>query len=81
MNKATAQAKPDALTARHSASTSTQRAKARVGKVAVMGYFSPELSIRLNVIKANERTSIQALLGEAIDMLLENRGYPAARER
>jgi hypothetical protein len=57
------------------------RAKAREGKVAVVGYFSPELSTRLHTIKAQERSSIQALLGEAIDMLLEDRGYPAAVER
>ena len=61
--------------------SSPARAKAREGKVAVVGYFSLELSTRLHTIKAQERTSIQALLGEAIDMLLKDRGYPAALER
>lgn len=57
------------------------RAKARVGKKAVVGYFSPELSRTLNIIAATEDVTIQFLVGEALDMLLEDRGYPAAQER
>lgn len=60
--------------------TEPKAKKARDGKVAIVGYFSPELSVRLNMIKAQERTTIQALLGEAIDMLLVHRGQAPANE-
>jgi hypothetical protein len=46
-----------------------------------MGYFSPELSTKLHVIRAQERTSLQALIGEAIDLLLEKRGQEPVGER
>ena len=59
----------------------SRKAKAREGKVAIVGYFSPELSIRLNVIKAQERKTTQALLGEAIDLLLIQHGQSPAGER
>lgn len=53
----------------------------RVGKIGIVGYFSPELSIRLNILRAQEQKTLQALLGEAIDLLLENRGQKRANER
>lgn len=57
------------------------KAPSREGKVAIMGYFSPELSTRMHMLRASERTSIQALLGEAIDLLLVDRGQNPAGER
>jgi hypothetical protein len=59
----------------------TTRAKARIGKKAVVGYFSPELSQQLHDIADTEDTRIQALLGESIDMLLVNRGRKPLNER
>jgi hypothetical protein len=57
------------------------RAKARVGKHAVVGYFSPELSTTLNVMAAERRTTVQALLGEAIDLLMRENGKHPFGER
>lgn len=57
------------------------KAKARIGKKAVVGYFSQELSETLHGIAEEEETRIQALLGEAIDMLLEDRGIRPMGER
>ena len=59
----------------------------REGKVPVGGYFSPELSRALHQIALDEslpgqpRVKIQALIGEAIDMLLRDRGKSPLGER
>ena len=53
----------------------------RVGKKAVVGHFSPALSRRLGQIAWDNETTIQALLGEAIDLLLPKYGFPPAGER
>ena len=60
---------------------SSGRAKAREGKKAIVGYFTPELNKRIQIIALEEGVSMQAVLGEALDMLLEDRGQAAARER
>lgn len=43
------------------------------GSKHIGGYFDPEVSKALKQIALNEDTTIQALLGEAIEMLLESR--------
>lgn len=59
----------------------------REGKVPVGGYFSPDLSRTLHQIALDEsvagqpRVKIQALIGEAIDMLLRDRGKSPFGER
>jgi hypothetical protein len=40
----------------------------------VVGHFSPALVKALNVLAAEEETTVQALLGEAIDLLMRARG-------
>ncbi len=60
------------------------RAKARDGKVQVAGFFSPELRRTLHLMALDpqeEGESVQALLGEAIDMLLRARGRHPMGER
>ena len=57
------------------------RAKARVGKRALVGYFSPELSRTLNVIAKERDTTLQAILGEAIDLWLRENGKHPFGER
>ena len=47
---------------------------AREGKKAVVGYFSPALSRALHLLALDLNTSIQGLLGEAIDDLLRKHG-------
>lgn len=59
----------------------------REGKVPVGGYFSPELSRALHQIALDEsvagrpRVKIQALIGEAIDLLLRDRRKSPFGER
>jgi hypothetical protein len=61
--------------------TPQTRRPARQGKKGVVGYFSPELSRTLNVLAAEEDTSVQALMGEAFDLLFRSRGKHPYGER
>jgi hypothetical protein len=58
-----------------------RRAKARIGKKAVVGYFSQDMSDTLHAIADSEGVTIQSLLGESLDMLLEQRGQHKRGER
>ncbi len=59
----------------------------REGKVPIGGYFSPELSKALHQLALDEsapgqpRVRIQSLLGEALDLLLRDRGRHPFGER
>jgi len=57
------------------------RAKAREGKKPVIGYFSLELSRELRMLSAAEGKTMQALLGEAIDLLMISRSKNRFDER
>jgi hypothetical protein len=57
------------------------RSRARDGKKAVVGYFSGELSDTLRMMSIAEKTSVQALLGEAIDLLMRAKGKHPFGER
>ena len=57
------------------------RAKAREGKRALVGYFSPTLSRTLNVMATERDTTLQAILGEAIDLWLREQGKHPFGER
>lgn len=59
----------------------TSRTPARVGKKAVSGYFSPELSRAVHLLALEQNTSLQALLGEALDDLLRKYGKHPFGER
>lgn len=63
------------------ASPSSTRAKARIGKRALVGYFSPELSRTLNVMATERDSTLQAILGEAIDLWLREQGKHPFGER
>lgn len=51
-----------------------QKAPARASTKLVGGHFNPEVSRQLRLIAAEEDTTIQALLGEAIDLLFVKKG-------
>ena len=63
------------------AATKPGRAPSRQGKKGILGHFSPELSRALNLLAVEEDTTLQALLGEALDLLLRNRGKHPFGER
>lgn len=55
--------------------------KHRQGKKALIAYFSPALSRALKQMALDENTSMQALLGEAVDLLMRDRGKHPFGER
>jgi hypothetical protein len=57
------------------------RTPARIGKKAVGGYFSPQLSQALNILALEQNTTLQGLLGEAIDDLMRKYGKHPFVER
>lgn len=59
----------------------SQRPKARENKRALVGYYSPDMCSAIKDLSRIEQTSIQALIGEALDMLLHERGYETFKER
>lgn len=58
-----------------------KRPRARDGKKGILGHFSPELSRALNLMAVEESTTVQALMGEAFDLLLHVRGKHPFGER
>ena len=58
-----------------------KRRPTREGKKGVLGHFSPGLSRALNIMAIEEGTTVQALMGEAFDLLMRARGKHPFRER
>jgi hypothetical protein len=61
--------------------TPPKRRPAREGKKGILGHFSPELSRALNIMAVEEETTVQALMGEAFDLLMRARGKHPFGER
>ena len=53
----------------------------RAGKIMVGGHFSAELSRAVKVLAAEQGTTVQALVGEALDLLLRHHGKHPFGER
>jgi hypothetical protein len=56
-------------------------APSRENKKQIAGYFSQDLHKELATLAAKEGMKVQALLGEALDMLLHSRGLHTFNER
>jgi hypothetical protein len=52
----------------------------RTGRVLIGGHFAPEVQTALKVIAAEERTTMQALLAEAINTVFAKRHKPEIAE-
>jgi len=63
------------------APTTSGTAKAREGKKMIGGYFSDKLSREIRAVALAEDTTVQALVGEGLDMLLRDRGKHPLGER
>ena len=48
----------------------------RHGRVLIGGHFAPEVQTALKILAAEERTTVQALLAEAINLVLSRHGKP-----
>jgi hypothetical protein len=53
------------------------RRSCRDGKKAVIAYFRPDVNNTLRHIAIDESTTMQALIGEAINLLVTKRGLPS----
>jgi hypothetical protein len=54
---------------------------ARAGKTMVAGYFSPEFARAVKMLAVEQDTSVQAIIGEALDDLLRRHGKHPFGER
>ena len=81
--KAERVSRPDGKAAETEASPSgsNNRTAARVGKKAISGYFSAEMSRALHLLGIEQGQSLQALMGEAFDDLLRKYGKHPFGER
>lgn len=52
----------------------------REGKRLIAGHFDPKVARQLRLLAAEDDTTIQALLEEALDLLFVKKGRPAARK-
>jgi hypothetical protein len=59
-----------------SASPAKPTPPSREGRVLVGGHFAPEVQTALKIIAAEERTTVQALLSEAINTIFAKRHRP-----
>lgn len=53
----------------------------RAGKKMVGGHFSADLSRAVNILAAEQDTTVQALVGEALDLLMRHYGKHPLGER
>jgi hypothetical protein len=77
----TARAKPKSapmLEVHHGGATT---AKARIGKKATVGHFSEEMHRTIDILRAEKRTTLQAMMGEAWDDFLIKNGKKPFGER
>ena len=56
-------------------------AKARIGKTMVAGYFSPEMARAVKLLAVERGVTVQALIGEALDLILRQAGKHPMGER
>jgi hypothetical protein len=69
-------ASADAAKAEVTAARVTPGNPGRAGRVLIGGHFAPEVSVMLKVIAAEERTTIQALLADALNTIFAKHGKP-----
>ena len=74
-------ASKEAQTAHEKTIAGSKRRPAREGKKGILGHFSPELSRALNIMAIEEGSTVQALMGEAFDLLMRARGQHPFGER
>ena len=68
----TAQSRPEAV----ATPSLSNRQASRIGKASVTGYFAPIVRRQLRKLAADSDTTIQALLGEALNDLFAKHGLP-----
>ncbi len=62
-------------------SPSATIAKARAGKTMIAGYFSPEMARAVKMLAVERGVTVQALIGEGLDMVLRQHSKNPFQER
>ena len=57
------------------------QARARIGKIMVAGYFSPQMARAVKLLAVERGVTVQALIGEALDLVLRQAGKHPMGER
>lgn len=70
---------PEAAPEPHERASSSLRKPSREGTVLIGGHFPPAVKQRLRMLAAEENTTSQALLEEALDLLFIKKGKQAIR--
>lgn len=73
--------KPVAVAKSAPAPVASSTAKAREGKVMIAGYFSPQMAKAVKLLAVEQDITVQALIGEALDMVLHKNGKHPMGER
>ncbi len=73
--------KPQAVAKPAPAPVAVSTAKAREGKVMIAGYFSPQMAKAVKLLAVERDVTVQALIGEALDMVLHKNGKHPMGER
>lgn len=55
--------------------------KARAGKTMIAGYFSPDMARAVKMLAVERGVTVQALIGEGLDMVLRQNGKNPFQER
>ena len=76
MKKSLTDAMPAAAAAAAPAADNPARPSHRRGKRVIAAYFDPAVRHQLKTIGLDENRSVQALLGEALNLLFQSRGRP-----
>lgn len=55
--------------------------RARTGKTMIAGYFSPDMARAVKLLAVERGVTVQALIGEGLDLVLEAAGKAPMGER
>ena len=61
--------------------TRSSSVRSRDGKTMIAGYFTPEMARAVKTLAAERNTTVQALIGEGLDRVLETYGKAGLGER
>lgn len=75
--EAPAETQPQPATKTQPAAQPSTRAKARVGKKAISGFYEPQTAKQLKMLAVEEDRTVQGMLGEALNLLFEKYGRDA----
>jgi len=65
------------MTTKKKAAAPAPALDSRAGRVMIAGHFAPAVQTELKILAVREGTTVNALLGEALNLLFTSRGLPS----